>query len=520
MTTPTSSHAGYAAARSYAFADLLREQARSRPHNVALVDGAHRITYAQMQERVCRLANGLRAAGIGSGARLLWLGQNSFRVLELLAASAQLGAVLCPVNWRMSASEVRRAVADFEPSMVFWQEAEVGGTMREARTELTTTELWVQHDAPASQAGSYEALLAASPATDNTADVDPQSPLLAIYTAAFDGQPGAALLSHTSLLLHAMLNSQGQQTSENSSYMVSGPMFHVGVLMGTLATFLSGGRCVFVARPDAKDILEAIQSERVTHGFLVMPTIEQMRELNADGRYDVSSLFAKPDFSDYRIPLVMPATAPIMKNMACYGQTEVGGMAILGWLGGGGAGRPAPFIQVKIVDEEGREVPAGATGEIVIRGPLVMCGYHNRDAENARRTRDGWHRTNDLGRRNPDGSLVFVGPRTTMLKSGIENIYPAEVEACLRSHPDVADVCVIGVPDPTWQQNVKAIVVPKPGTALGAETLIEHCRDRIASYKKPKLVTFVDSLPRNNAGQLDRAAIDAAHGGGGYPRSG
>ena len=149
-----------------------------------------------------------------------------------------------------------------------------------------------------------------------------------------------------------------------------------------------------------------------------------------------------------------------------------------------------------------------------------MCGYWNRPEENTRRVVDGWHRTNDLGKRLEDGSLVFVGPKTTMIKSGVENIYPAEVEACLRQHQDVADVCVIGVPDPTWDQNVKAVIVRKPGTAVEADALIEHCRAQLASYKKPKIVEFTESLPRSAVGFVDREAVDKLFGGGGYPSVG
>ena len=149
-----------------------------------------------------------------------------------------------------------------------------------------------------------------------------------------------------------------------------------------------------------------------------------------------------------------------------------------------------------------------------------MCGYWNRPEENARRVVNGWHRTNDLGKRLPDGSLAFVGPKTTMIKSALENIYPVEIETCLREHEAVADVCVIGVPDPVWSQNVKAVIVRRPGRTDAEADFIEHCRQRLASYKKPKIVVFAESLPRNGAGQIDRAAVDAAYGGGGYPSVG
>jgi long-chain acyl-CoA synthetase len=224
--------------------------------------------------------------------------------------------------------------------------------------------------------------------------------------------------------------------------------------------------------------------------------------------------------SDYRIPLVMPSDAPQMQHMGGYGQTEIGGLVNLLWFGGSAAGRASPFIQIMIGDENGQELPPGETGEILARGPLVMCGYWNRPEENARRVVNGWHRTNDLGKRLPDGSLVFVGPKTTMIKTGIENVYPAEVETCLRQHEGVADVCVIGVPDPTWDQNIKAVIVRKPGGVHAPEDFIEHCRQHLASYKKPKIVAFTDQLPRTAAGTVDRDAVDAAFGGGGYPSVG
>jgi long-chain acyl-CoA synthetase len=511
-------HPAYDRVRQHSFGDLLREQRRSRPQQIALVDGDVRLTYPELDARVNQLAHVLRALGVEQGSRLLWLGQNSFRVMEALLAAAKIGAVLCPANWRMTAPEIVRTLADFTPTVVFWQESEVGDIVRAARAESDVSTHWLQHDGEGPE--SYEGLIKAAPDTDEDAEVNADLPWLAIYTAAFDGQPNAALLSHTTLLLQSMLSMQGQQVDENSAYLVSGPMFHVGVLMGTLAAFMAGGRCVFVPRPDAQTMIELIQSERITHAFLAGPTVEQMRVLNKDGRYDVSSMFPTPDMRDWKMPLVMPATAPLMRSPGAYGQTEISGMSILAWLGGSGAGRPAPFIQVRLVDGEGNDVAPETPGEIVVRGPLVMCGYHNRESENTRRTLQGWHRTNDLGLRKPDGSIVFVGPKTTMIKSGIENIYPAEVEGCLRSHPAVQDVCVIGVPDATWDQNVKAVVVVRAGVEAQPEMLIEHCRARIASYKKPKTVVFVEALPRNSAGGIDREAVDAAHGGGNYPKVG
>lgn len=508
----------YAPVHRYGLGDLLHEQARSRPDMVAVIDGSHRFTYRQFDERVNRLATVLRGFGVEKGDRILWLGQNSFRVMEVLLASARIGAIICPANWRSSVDEVVRTLDDLQPKVVFWQEAEIGEVNRKARFDWPVASTWIQHDGDEHDA--YETLIATAPCCEEYDAVEPDTPLLAIYTAAFSGRPGAALLSHESLMITGMLAMTSQQIDEQSGYLVSGPMFHVGVLMGTLATFISGGRCAFVARVDAVELLEMIDRERLTHAYIAQPTIVQMREANADGRYDVSSLFATPDMADWKLAMVMPVTAPFHRNPGCYGQTEVGGTVVLACLGGTAAGRAAPFIQVRIADDAGNELPPGETGEILARGPLVMCGYWNRPEENARRVINGWHRTNDLGKRLPDGSIAFVGPKVAMIKTGVENVYPAEVESCLRAHEAVADVCVIGVPDPKWDQNVKAVVVLKAGSTASADDLISHCRERMASYKKPKIVAFVETLPKGASGFTDRDAVNAAHGGGGYPSVG
>ena len=505
----------YLAVHRYGFGDLLHEQARSRPDMIAVVDAHHRYTFKALDDRVDRLASVLRDRGVAQGDRILWLGQNSFRVLEVLLAGARLGAVVCPANWRASALEVARTLGDFDPKVVFWQEAEIGEINRATRIDWEHGRHWIQHDDEGAE--GYEALLAAADCCEAYPPVEVSTPLLAIYTAAFSGEPNAALLSHESLLLVAMLAQQGQQIDETSGYLVSGPMFHLGVLMGAFGTFLAGGRCAFAARVDAAALLELIQAEGLTHAYIPQPTVVQMREVVQQTPYDVSSLFADPQMSGWRSPMVMPPDAPMMKSMGGYGQTEIGGLTVLTWLGGVGAGRPSPFLRLKIADEEGREVTDGEVGEILARGPLVMCGYWRRPEENARRVVDGWHRTNDLGKRLPDGSLAFVGPKTTMIKSALENIYPAEIEACLRQHEAVADVCVIGVPDPVWTQNVKAVIVRKPGSDAAEASLIEHCRARLASYKKPKIIAFADGLPRTPLGTLDRKAVDDAYGGGNYP---
>lgn len=505
--------------RLHGFGDIAREHRRSRPHLLAAVDGGTRLTYADFDRRSTRLANALADQGIGEGSRVLWLGQNSHRILETLVACAKVGASLCPANWRSSVEEVKALIADYTPHLVIWQEAEVGETMRAARADAGGDARWVQHDLDGPD--GYEALIAAGDEQDRDLRISPELPLLALFTAAFAGKPNAAMLPHSTLMYQNLLISRGQMIDERSVHLNSGPLFHIGTLLGTLATFHLGGCNVYTPRVDARTLLELIQAEKVTHAFVPAPTIAQIREINKDGAYDVSSLWSSPAAPEWKFPMCMPADAPMLRQMGGYGQSEVMGLISFLFLGGTGAGRVSPMAQVALLDDAGREVPAGEVGEFAVRGPLVMAGYLGAAAENERRSRFGWHLTNDLGRRTEDGSLIFVGPKMAMIKSADENIYPVEVEACIRQHPAVADVCVIGVPDPVWRQNVKAVIVLKADASVGEAEIVEHCRARIASYKKPKLVAFVTALPKIPGTQFnDRKAIDTAHGGGGYPSFG
>jgi long-chain acyl-CoA synthetase len=498
--------------------DVLREHRRSYPQRAALIDGDRRYTFPEMDDRVNRLANALGAAGVGTGDRVLWLGQNSFRVLEGLLAAAKIGAAFCPANWRQSADELAFVVDDARAAVVIWQEEEIGDAVRAARAQTGGPGRWIRHDTDDDDPDGYEAFAAAASADDPDLDVDPASPVLMLYTAAFTGRPNGALLSHDAVLLQDMVMGMVQQIDGDYVYLNSGPLFHIATFMTTLATFHFGGTNVFTRRVDPEELCRIIDRERCTGAFVVGPTIGQMVEANADRRYDLSSLRTFPGNEAWNRMITVDAS-PWARKPAGFGQTECMGMLTLNAWGGdqiGTSGRPTPLVQVRIVDPDGVEVPPGEAGEIVARGPTVMNGYYGRDELNAARQAGGWHHTNDLGRREADGSITWIGPKTRLIKSAAENIYPAEVEGAIAAHPGVKECAVIGVPDRTWTQSVKAIVVLHDGAAATAEEIIEHCRARIASYKKPRAVEFVDALPRDGW-QVDYATLDERFGGGGYP---
>jgi long-chain acyl-CoA synthetase len=510
--------------------DVLREHRRSRPHRTAVVCGDYRATYPELDRRTNQLANALSDAGLVPGDLVLWLGQNCHRLLECLLGCAKLGAVFVPANWRQTGDEFVSLLDDVQPKVVVWQDEEIGPAVRAARAAWGGTARWLQHDGDATAASdataaalseSYEAFLAAGSTEDAQRPVDPASPVIQLYTAAFAGTPNGAQLSHDAVLSQALMVALVQRITEDTVYLNSGPMFHMATLMTTFAAFHLGGSNVMARRVDAEELCRLVETERCNYGFVMGPTAAEIMKVNQDGRYDLSSLRtfgASPAWNE----MVTVDDSPWGVHPAGYGQTEATGMLTfnaLGIDGTGSSGRPSPWVQVRIVQPDGTDVPEGETGEIVARGRVLTNGYHRRDDLNAERTRGGWWHTGDLGKREEDGSITFVAPLTRIVKSAAENVYPAEVESCLVRHPGVKEAAIIGVPDPKWTQKVVAVVVRADGPegeAVTAEALMAHCRSLIASYKKPSVVEFVDEMPRKGWA-VDYDALDERFGGGGYP---
>jgi long-chain acyl-CoA synthetase len=462
---------------------------------------------------VNRLAAALAADGVREGERVLWLGQNSFRVLELLLASARLGAIFCPANWRQSADELAYILTDLTPKVVVWEDSEA---TEKARGQVTLDARWVK--AP----DEYETYLGGSPdqpTSEISGQVSGDAPVLAMYTAAFDGRPNAALLSHAALIAHSVSLLHMRQMENGFTFLDCGPLFHVGTMMFCLATFQIGGKNVFTPAYEPKEVCRLIEAEKCTQAFLFGPMIDGLVAANSDGTYDLSSLHFVSHSPEWDAMITVDDSPWCVSKMGGYGQTEVGGMLTFLGLGIGGAGyagRPSPLVHVRILNPSGDEVAPGEVGEICARGHSVFSGYFNRPELNAAKTAGGWHHTGDLGRREPDGTITFIGPKLRMIKSANENIYPAEVERALKTHPSVADAAVIGVPDERFGQTVKAVVVLKEGAEAVEADIVEHVRGEIASYKKPKYVEFAEAIPKKGY-TPDYDALDESYGGGAYP---
>jgi acyl-CoA synthetase (AMP-forming)/AMP-acid ligase II len=497
--------------------DICSENRRRYPDRLATIDGQTRYTWPQFDDRVNQAARLLAHHGVGRGDRVMWLAQSSSRFLELMIGCARLGAMICPVNWRQSGDELAFVIEDFDPKVIIWQDEEVGAQVAAARQLAGKSAVWIQHDSD--DADAYDRRVGEFSIDPMPANADPHDALLIIYTAAIIDRPAGSMLSQRNLITMATLTGRATEADHTSVFINSGPLFHIGNFQfDALPVFVMGGTNIYVRRVDEAELLRLIAAERVTSAFLMPPTIMKMLELNKDAKHDISSLLPgpfKPVWGD-----ALPADNRLWaQHTGGFGQTEVTGLALLNAWGGtgiGNAGRPSPLCQVRIVDADGNEVPDGTPGEIVLRGDTVHLGYWNRPETNAARMRNGWWHTRDQGRREADGTIEFMGTLTRMIKSAAENIYPPEVESCLTSHPAVKQAAIIGVPDPQFTQSVKAIVVLEPGQTLAPDELLEHCRARIASYKKPKSVEFVEAIPMVN-GVTDYEALDKAFGGGGYP---
>jgi long-chain acyl-CoA synthetase len=513
------------APRQITVGNIIAEHGRSYPGKLALADGEAQLTWAELDERVSRLASALRGTGVGQGDRILWLGQNSFRVYELLGAAARVGAMVCPGYWRWAPPEMAFAIEDFSPKVVVWQEEEIGSTVRTARAlagPVAEAALWLRHDGDPQH--GYEAFLAGGDPADPGLDIDPDSALLVIYTAAISGRPGGSMLSHTNLIAMAMSVAWLGDIDDTTVFLNSGPMFHIGNFQFFgIPVLIQGGTNVVTRRVIAGDVLDILTARKCTRAYIMPATIVQLTELMRERGTELPELKAT----------IAP---PLWQGLVAaddsrhgreggglgygYGQTEVTGFCLFGGYGGrgaGNAGRPAPVTSVRILDADGRECAVGAAGEICVRGATVHLGYWNRPEINERRFRGGWWHTTDLGRREPDGTITFLGTMTRMIKSGAENIFPAEVENCLEAHPAVREAAVIGIPSERFLQDVRAVVVLNVTAPATAEQLIEHCLRNIAFYKKPKTVEFLDALPRTPDRAKDYAALDSKFGGGGYP---
>lgn len=496
--------------------DLLSFHARERGEREVFLYEGRRSTWSDFDTHVSQVANGLVTLGIAKGVRVGFLGKNSDLFYELVFGSARAGAVSVGINWRLAPPEVAYILNDCAAEVVF-----VG-------PEFYGIVEQIEADVP-----SVRRVIAMAPGHDRFedfgqwrdrqskdacgVDVHPDDVAIQMYTSGTTGHPKGVQLTHK-----CFFDLQSEPPNADMDWnhwtpddvsLVAMPSFHIGGVGYGVWGLYGGARLVIVPEFDPAGTLEIIEQEGVTRTFLVPAAIRMCVQHPKAADTDFSQLaYVMYGASPIPLDLLREALATFQCGFVqLYGMTETTGAAtylppqdhdVNGNERMRSAGKPYPGVRLKIIDEEGGELPVRQVGEICIYSPVNMLGYWNLPEATESTLIDGFVHTGDAGYLDEDG-YVYVHDRVKdMIVSGGENIYPAEVESALFGHPAIADVAVIGVPDDRWGEAVKAVVVLKPGASANADDLIGHARSRIAAYKCPKTVDFIDELPRNPSGKI------------------
>lgn len=497
--------------RNFTLYQLLQHNATVHAESPAVISAGKIVSHAEFLARVDRLAAGMTEYGISKGDRVCILAQNSLEYLDLYGACAKTGAIAYPINWRLSAEEVGQVIDLAEPSMLF---AGVGHIPQLEGSDLSKLKVRALIGE-----GSSEGFIPIDEIYLDTlteaVGVDGSDPMVIISTAAVAGLPRGAVLTHDNMMIAGYPVIAALGLGPNDRHLAALPFFHITGLGLSLVVLQVGGANVVMETFDPTGAAELMDTFDITLMADFPPILFMLLEAKeASGA----------EWNHLRYVLGLDAPDVIQrlhqetqaKFWTGFGQSETSGLATMGSVEEkpGSAGRPIAIAEVRCVDSEGEDTLLGEPGEIVVRGPIVFGGYWRDPDATLYTFRQDWHHTGDVGRFDEEGYLYYVGrmPEKDLIKSGGENIYPAEVEHVVEEMPEVQAVCVIGVPDEEWGEAVKAIIELKQGKSLTEDVVRTRVAERIASFKKPRHVEFVEQLPRSDDGEIDRAVVKEKYG--------
>ena len=484
------------------------------PEKEAVVDGPRRVNYRGLNRRVNRLSRGLQSMGMKSGDRLGILAYNSLEFVETLMAAAKLGLMVVPLNWRLTPNELGFIMGDSDAEALVFDPA-LEGLAQGLLEKVKIRNRVVFGPEGRLGARAYEPLLASQSELEPEPDKVPtlDTPHIIMYTAGTTGRPKGAILSQGASFWNALNLESLDFTSQDRDLLVL-PMFHIGGIgLFTLPMLYKGGTVIIQRTFDPAVTLRLLREERITL-FFGVPAIFQF-------------LIQHPNFDPEAfatVRMVMSGGAPLPVSLVHqyhqagivlqqgFGMSEAGPSIAtlqrdLAVKKAGSIGRAVFHLEVRVVDDDMKDMAPGQVGELVMRGPNLMQGYWNRPEATEEAFHAGWFHSGDLARMDEEGDLYIVERKKDMFISGGENVYPAEVENVIYEFPEVSEAAVIGVKDPTWGEVGRAVVVLKEGKTLSEDQILGHLKARLAKYKVPKGVVFMDMLPRNAAGKVLKTVL-------------
>ncbi len=505
---PTPIDADIARAGHLTVYGLFHARAALDPQAVAIVEGETRLSYGTLDERVKRLASALHARGIRRGDRIAVLSQNRTEYIEIELAAARIGAIVACQNWRLTAAELKGCIELVEPRLIVVSERFSALLASAGRLDAPVLTIETQ----------YEDFLAGAAAAPPEIDVDPEDGLVILYTSGTTGLPKGALVSHRAEIARMALLRLDLRINETDGFVAWAPMYHMASNDQMMGALMSGATVFVVDGLDAPAIVDIAANNRIGWLLMMPGSIEPFVELwraGAPRPLGVTIIGAMADL----VPraLIAEATrycgAPFLNS---FGSTETGLAPASASLLAPGvvpvslSKRKSALCDIRLLDTEGNEVADGQPGDCAVRGPSVFSGYWNAPETNARDFAGGWFRLGDLFRRNPDGSYDFVDRAKYMIKSGGENIYPAEIEGVLLTDPRVTEAVVLRRADERWGEVPVAFVARSEATLDEAE-VEALCRRALAGYKRPKEVHFIafEAFPRSTTGKVQRHEMEA-----------
>ncbi|MDN3988810.1 class I adenylate-forming enzyme family protein [Zwartia vadi] len=502
----------------------LHRSIQRHPEKVATVSGGRRQTYAELIERVARTASLLKANGLKAGDRLAIISQNSDRMIELLLAAWWSGLVVQPVNTRWSPAEMAYAMTDSRARALATC-SNLLSTVQAIESELPELVCRFYMDDDQEPVGyiKLSTQIITSPtiedvrcATDDLAAI--------VYTGGTTGKPKGVMLSHGNFWSSLVGRMVEVPSSPQSVTLLTSPMFHVAGLSRMILQVLLGGTSVALPGFQPQSVIELIRQEGV-HDLMLVPSMLQM--LMSTANFDPEYLPTLNKIFWGAAPITMPLLQqalerfPKVEFVHSYAMTEtaasISALTVLNnpsFLKSNrlrSVGRGTLSSEIRIADAQGKSLPSGTTGEILLRGPGIMKGYWHKPVETAETFIDGWLKSGDVGYLDEEGYLFVTDRMKDMIISGGENIYPAEVETVICSHPSVSACAVIGVPHERWGEAVHAVIVLHQGLTITEETLLAYCRQSLSRFKSPKSFEIRESLPLTAAGKIDKKLLRTAH---------